>query len=155
MSSPAVVNEAAEALAERCAAAMWKDDSASQGLGMDLVEVGPGRARLEMAVTKAMLNGHGTCHGGFIFALADSAFAFACNTHGERAVASGCSIAFLRPGKCGDRLAAVAQERARAGRSGIYDVQVLDPAGSVVAEFRGHSRVIGSFEPAAETKPGQ
>lgn len=151
MSSPAVGNEAAQALAQRCAAAVWKDDGASRGLGMDLVEVRPGRARLEMVVTKAMLNGHGTCHGGFIFALADSAFAFACNTYGERAVASGCSVTYLRPGKSGDRLTAVAQERARAGRSGVYDVQVVDPAGSVIAEFRGHSRVIGSFEPAAET----
>ena len=153
MSGPAAGADAAQALAQRCAAAMWRDDGASRGLGMELVDVGPGRARLEMAVTEAMLNGHGTCHGGFIFALADSAFAFACNTYGERVVASGCSITYLRPGACGDRLTAVAQERARAGRSGLYDVQVLDSAGSVVAEFRGHSRVIGSFEPEAGPAP--
>ena len=135
----------AEALARRCAQAMWAGDHASRGLGMELADVGPGRARLEMTVTPAMSNGHGMCHGGFIFTLADSAFAFACNSYGERAVASGCSITYLRPGKCGDRLTAVAQERARAKRSGIYDVQVTDAGGVVIAEFRGHSRVIGAF----------
>jgi len=131
-----------EALARRCAEAMWADDVASRGLGMELIDVGPGRARLEMVITAAMLNGQGMCHGGFIFALADSAFAFACNTYGERVVASQCSVTFLRPGRCGDRLTAVAQERARAGRSGLYDVQVVSLDGSVLAEFRGHSRVI-------------
>lgn len=141
--------EGAEALAQRCARAMWAGDSASRGLGMELAEVGPGRARLEMTVTAAMLNGHGTCHGGFIFALADSAFAFACNTYGERVVASGCSITYLRPGKAGDRLTASAQERTRAKRSGIYDVRVTDADGAVIAEFRGHSRVVGTFAPDA------
>lgn len=126
---------------------MWAQDHACQGLGMDLVEVGPGRARLEMAVTPAMANGHGICHGGFIFALADSAFAYACNSRGERAVASGGNIAFLRPGRVGERLVAVAQERARAGRSGLYDVRVSTPDGGVVAEFRGQSRAIGPFFP--------
>ncbi len=141
-----------EALARRCAEAMWADDRASRGLGMELIEVGPGRARLEMVITAAMLNGRGMCHGGFIFALADSAFAFACNTYGERVVASQCSVTFLRPGRCGDRLTAVAQERARTGRSGLYDVQVTDPDGSILAEFRGHSRVIGASSPAAEAR---
>ena len=139
------------ALAQRSADALWEGDRASRGLGMALVEVGPGCARMEMVVSEAMLNGLGTCHGGFIFALADSAFAFACNTHGESAVASQCSITFLRPGQCGDRLAAVAQERARFGRSGLYDVQVVGPDGSVIAEFRGHSRVIGPVPPDAKT----
>lgn len=136
-----------DALAKACAEAMWAQDHACRGLGMELVEVGPGRARLEMAVTPAMANGHGMCHGGFIFALADSAFAYACNSRGERAVASGGSIAYLRPGRVGERLAAVAHERARAGRSGLYDVRVSAPDGGVVAEFRGQSRVIGSFFP--------
>lgn len=138
-----------EALARACADAMWAEDRASRGLGMELVEVGPGRAQLEMVVTDAMLNGYGMCHGGFIFALADSAFAFACNTYGERVVAQQCSIAFLHPGKGGDRLVAVAQERTRAKRSGLYDIRVATPDGVVVAEFRGHSRVVGSFSPPA------
>ena len=137
-----------DALARACAAAMWAQDHACRGLGMDLVEVGPGRARLEMAVTPAMANGHGICHGGFIFALADSAFAYACNSRGERAVASGGDIVFLRPGRVGERLVAVAHERARAGRSGLYDVRVSAPDGGVIAEFRGQSRVIGSFFPS-------
>ncbi len=136
-----------EELARACAEAMWAEDRASRGLGMELMDVGPGRARLEMVVTDAMLNGYGMCHGGFIFALADSAFAFACNTYGERVVAQQCSITFLRPGKAGDRLVAVAQERARAKRSGLYDIRVATPDGGVVAEFRGHSRVIGSSPP--------
>ena len=99
-------------LARQCADALWADDNASRGLDMKLVDIGPGRARLEMVVTEAMSNGHGTGHGGFIFALADSAFAFACNTYGERVVASQCSITYLRPGRSGDHLTALAQERA-------------------------------------------
>jgi acyl-CoA thioesterase len=96
-----------------------------------------------MRVTSDMVNGHGMCHGGFIFALADSAFAFACNTRNERAVASNCQIAFLRPASLGTRLVAEARERTRAGRSGIYDITVRDGE-RVVAEFRGHSRDTGS-----------
>lgn len=138
-----------EALARACAETMWAQDRACQDLGVELVDVGPGHARLEMVVTESMLNGHGMCHGGFIFALADSAFAYACNSHGDRAVASTCSITYLRPGKAGERLVAVAQERARAKRSGLYDVRVSAPDGGVVAEFRGHSRVVGSFSPPA------
>lgn len=139
-----------QALAQACAASMWADDRASQGLGMVLEAVGPGHARMAMAVTEAMVNGHGICHGGFIFALADSAFAFACNSRNARAVAAQCSIAYLRPGKLGDRLVAVAEERAVAGRSGIYDIRVLDGQGTVIAEFRGHSRQVGQsfFEEA-------
>jgi acyl-CoA thioesterase len=138
-----------DALARACAAAMWADDHASQGLGMALVAVAPGRAVLRMAVTQAMANGHGMCHGGFLYTLADSAFAFACNSHGERAVANHCSITYLRPGRVGDTLTATAQERARSGRSGVYDVELTDGEGTVIAEFRGVSRVIGTF-PAAE-----
>lgn len=130
------------ALAERAASAMWADDSASRGLGMRLVEVGPGRAVVAMVVRPEMTNGHGTCHGGFTFALADSAFAFACNSHNRRAVAQACDITFLTPVRLGDELTATAVERVRAGRSGIYDVTVR-AAGQVVAEFRGRSREIG------------
>jgi acyl-CoA thioesterase len=138
-----------QALAQACADVMWADDRASPGLGMALDAVGPGRATMSMEVAPRMVNGHGTCHGGFIFALADSAFAFACNTRNERAVASHCSIAFLRPANLGDRLVAVAEERTVAGRSGIYDIRV-SVGGTVVAEFRGHCRQIGSrfFEDA-------
>lgn len=138
-----------DALARACADAMWAHDRASQGLGMELMEVGPGRARLEMVVTQAMLNGHGVCHGGFIFALADSAFAFACNAYGGRVVAQQCGVTYLRPGKPGDRLVAVAEERVRAKRSGVYDVRVSTPDGEVVAEFRGHSRVVEAPAPTA------
>jgi acyl-CoA thioesterase len=121
---------------------MWADDAASAGLGMVLESVGPGRATMAMEVMAHMVNGHGTCHGGFIFALADSAFAFACNSRNDRAVASHCSISYLRPGRRGDRLVAVAEERALAGRSGIYDIRVT--AGeTVIAEFRGYCRNIG------------
>ena len=131
------------AVAQACAAAMWAEDSASRGLGMELLEVGPGTATIAMTITAAMVNGHGTCHGGFIFTLADSAFAFACNAYDERTVAQHCSITFLKPGRLGDRLVARAVERTRAGRSGIYDVAVRTAAGEPVAEFRGHSRSIG------------
>jgi acyl-CoA thioesterase len=129
-------------LAEACAAAMWADDAASAGLGMVIEAVGPGFARLAMAVTDRMVNGHGTCHGGFIFALADSAFAFACNSRNDRAVASHCSVTYLRPGRRGDRMVAIAEERALAGRSGIYDISVA-VGDTVIAEFRGHSRTVG------------
>lgn len=129
-------------LARACAEAMWKQDDASQGLGMEIVEVRQGQATLSMTVKPHMVNGQRIAHGGFIFLLADSAFAFACNSHNERAVAAHCDIAFVRPGKLGDRLVAVAREISRSGRSGIYDVRVT--AGDVViAEFRGHSRTIG------------
>lgn len=132
-----------QATAQACADRMWAGDAASRGMGMTLDHVAPGAARLSMAVAAHMLNGHGTCHGGFIFALADSAFAFACNTDGMASVASHCAVTFLRPARVGDRLVADAAERNRAGRSGIYDVQVTCGA-EVVAEFRGHSRTTGA-----------
>ena len=131
-------------LARACAEAMWKEDDASQGLGMELAEVKPGGATLTMTIQPHMVNGQRIAHGGFIFTLADSAFAFACNTHNERAVAAQCSISFIKPGKLGDLLVATAREISRSGRSGIYDVRVtVDEA--VIAEFRGHSRVIGGI----------
>lgn len=135
------VNETA--VAEAASAAMWADDKASRALGMTLVETGPGRAVLTMPVTEAMTNGHGMCHGGYIFTLADSAFAFACNSHNTRTVAHHCAVTFVASGKRGDLLTATAREISRSGRSGISDVTVTDQTGSVVAIFRGHSRTLG------------
>ena len=132
----------AVALARACAEAMWRDDMASQDLGMRLDHVGPGAATLSMAVRAEMVNGHGMCHGGYIFTLADSAFAFACNTHNQRCVAQHCAVTYVLPAKLGERLSASAVEVSRAGRSGIYDVTVTRGDGAAVAEFRGHSRVI-------------
>ena len=139
-------------LARACADAMWREDEASQGLGMEIVDIRAGQAMLAMTVQPHMVNGHKIAHGGFIFTLADSAFAFACNSHNERAVAAQGAITFVRPGKLGDRLVATAREISRSGRSGIYDVRVT--AGEVViAEFRGHSRTIGgALVPPAEPK---
>jgi acyl-CoA thioesterase len=129
-------------IARISADAMWADDKASQGLGMAILDVGPGTARLAMTITDRMVNGHGLCHGGYIFTLADSAFAFACNSHGQRTVAQHCSVTFLAPGRLGMRLIADAVERYRGERSGIYDIMVRDETGSTIAEFRGHSRSI-------------
>jgi acyl-CoA thioesterase len=131
-----------EDLARACADAMWKEDDASKGLGMTIVEIGPGRATLSMTVRPEMVNGQRIAHGGFIFTLADSTFAFACNTHNERTVAAQCSVTFIRPGKLGDVLVATAREISRSARSGIYDVRVTSGE-DVIAEFRGHSRTIG------------
>jgi acyl-CoA thioesterase len=129
-------------IARACAEAMWKEDDASKGLGMRIVEVRPGQATLSMTVRPDMVNGQRIAHGGFIFTLADSAFAFACNSHNDKAVAAQGSITFIKPGKLGDVIVATAREISRSGRSGIYDVQVA--AGrEVIAEFRGHSRTIG------------
>src|SRR3979490_1936225 len=121
---------------------MWKEDDASPGLGMEIVETGPGRAVLTMTIKPNMVNGQRIAHGGFIFTLADSAFAFACNTRNERVVAAGGNNPFIRPGKLGYRLVATAREISRSGRSGIYDVRVT-VNDTVIAEFRGHSRTIG------------
>lgn len=129
-------------LAEASTAAMWAGDLASQGLGMALETVAPGRAVVSMTITEAMTNGHKTCHGGFIFTLADSAFAFACNSYNQRAVAQIASISFLAPAFAGDHLRAEAHEVARAGRSGIYDIRVTNQKDAVIAEFRGHSRTV-------------
>lgn len=131
-----------QSLAEACAAAMWAEDRASQRLGMSLDAVGPGTAALSMTVTEAMTNGHGMGHGGYIFALADSAFAFACNGYDQRTVAQHCTISYLAPVALGDRLTARAQERHREGRNGIYDVSVTNQRGEPVAEFRGWSRTV-------------
>lgn len=130
-----------EDIARACADAMWAEDDASKGLGMEIVDIGPGVATLAMNVRPDMVNGQRIAHGGFIFTLADSAFAFACNSHNERVVAAQGQITFIKPGKLGDRLVATAREITRGGRSGIYDVRVT-AGDAVIAEFRGHSRVI-------------
>jgi acyl-CoA thioesterase len=141
-------------LARACAEAMWQEDDASQGLGMEIIRVAPGEAVLTMTVTPQMVNGHGIAHGGFIFLLADSAFAFACNSHNERAVAAHCNISFIKPGKLGDRLVATAWEISKTGRSGIYDVRVTVDD-TAIAELRGHSRTIGgTWVPAADSSAG-
>ncbi len=132
----------ANAVAEACAKTMWLEDRASQGLGMSLRRIAPGEAVISMTVRKDMTNGHGICHGGFIFTLADSTFAFACNTYDQRTVAQQCAVTFLQPVREGEKLTAHAVERTRAGRGGIYDVTVRDSSNKVVAEFRGHSRTI-------------
>ncbi|MBU3029461.1 hydroxyphenylacetyl-CoA thioesterase PaaI [Paracoccus marinaquae] len=129
-------------LAEASARAMWNDDSASQRLEMSLDHIAPGEATLSMTITAAMSNGHGNCHGGYLFTLADSAFAFACNSYNQITVAQQCSISYLIPGRIGDRMTARAREVSRRGRSGIYDIRITNQDGAHVAEFRGHSRTV-------------
>jgi acyl-CoA thioesterase len=131
----------AQTQAEEQAAAMYAADVASQSLGIRVRDVAPGRATATMLVTDAMVNGHGICHGGYVFLLADTAFAFACNTHGPAVVAAGADVTFLAPVRAGDELIADGVERAIRGRSGLYDVTVRRGT-EVVAEFRGRSRAL-------------
>ncbi|MBE01520.1 hydroxyphenylacetyl-CoA thioesterase PaaI [Marinobacter lutaoensis] len=128
-----------QALAEACAAAMFARDRASQKLGMRIESVGPGRAVLTMKVTADMIQGHGSCHGGYLFTLADSAFAFACNSYDRATVASGCTIDYMYGAREGDLLTATAEERARGGRTGVYDITLTNQDGRTVALFRGRS----------------
>ncbi|NMH98981.1 hydroxyphenylacetyl-CoA thioesterase PaaI [Pseudonocardia acidicola] len=120
---------------------MERADAAGRGAGVRLIDVGPGRARVTLTVAEQHVNGHGICHGGYLFLLADAAMAYASNSHGVSAVASGADIAFLRPARLGDELVAEAGERALVGRSGLYDVTVR-AGGEVVAEFRGRTRTV-------------
>lgn len=129
-------------LAKACADSMMSNDQASQGLGMVIEEIKPGFARLSMTIRADMTNGQRIAHGGFMFTLADSSFAFACNTYNQFSVAQHCTISFIAPAFEGDRLTATATERHRAGRSGIYDVTVVNQKGDVIAEFRGNSRTV-------------
>ena len=122
---------------------MHAADDASRSLGIEIRDVAPGRASAHMRVRPDMLNGHGICHGGYLFLLADTAFAFACNTHGPSVVASGADVDFLAPVREGDELVAEAVERVRRGRSGLYDVTVRRGAEPVL-EFRGRSRVLAA-----------
>jgi len=151
--------DAAQSLAEAAGRAMYARDRASQALGIALAETRPGYARMTMRVREDMLNGHGTCHGGIIFTLADTAFAFSCNSHDRNAVAQHCTITFLQPARGGELLTAVGEERALAGRNGVYDIRVANEKGETVALFRGNSRVIegrvtgGPSQGAAERAP--
>lgn len=138
----------AQALAERVAVEMFAADRASQALGMRVETVGPGRATVTMTVRDDMVNGHATCHGGIIFLLADSTFAFACNSYNRKTVAQGCSIEYLAPAHAGDVLRASGVERSRSGRTGVYDIEVRDQHERVVALFRGKSyRIDGHVVP--------
>ena len=151
--TPSETDEAlATALAQDAVNAMWSRDQAAQALGMEIRQVLAGSATLRMRVRKDMVNGHQICHGVLIFTLADTAFAYACNSYNQNTVASACHIDFLAPGREGDVLEAVAIERSSAGRTGVYDVEVRVVDGHAVALFRGKSHrikgeVIASFEP--------
>jgi acyl-CoA thioesterase len=137
-----------QALAVLAGKTMYERDPASQALGMTLDAIRPGYARMRMRVRDDMLNGHGTCHGGYIFMLADSAFAFACNSHNFNTVGAGCTIDYLAPGRAGDVLVAEAVEQALSGKTGVYDVVVTDQDGRKIALFRGKShRVAGHVVP--------
>jgi phenylacetic acid degradation protein PaaD len=135
-------SDARQRLAERAVEALWRGDSASRQLGMSIEDCGPGRANVTMRIRSDMVNGHGICHGGLIFALADSAFAFACNSYGDNTVAASATIEFLLPAREGDELRAVASERWRRGRSGIYEIEVSNQNGDAVAIFRGRSHQV-------------
>ena len=141
----------AAALARAVADRMFANDRASRGLGMAIAGVAPGTATLTMTVRADMLNGHAICHGGYIFTLSDSAFAFACNSYNLNTVAQGCAIEFLAPAREGDVLTARAAQRSRAGRTGVYDIEVTNQRGETVALFRGKSYQIKGhvIEPAA------
>ena len=140
----------AAALARAVADRMFANDRASRGLGMAIAGVAPGTATLTMTVRADMLNGHAICHGGYIFTLSDSAFAFACNSYNLNTVAQGCAIEFLAPAREGDVLTARAAERSRAGRTGVYDIEVTNQRGQTIALFRGKSYQIKGhvIEPA-------
>ena len=130
-------------LARACADAMTAADLASREAGIRLDAVGPGCATTAMRVLPAMANGHGICHGAYVFLVADTAFSYACNTHGDVTVAAGCDIVFAAPALAGDELVAEAVERSRFGRNGIYDVTVRSANGELIAELRGRSRTTG------------
>lgn len=123
---------------------MYARDNCAHQMGIEILDMGEGFARLSMTVTEAMLNGHQTCHGGQLFTLADTAFAYACNSQGLAAVASGCSIDFVRPGKAGDRLTAVAQMRTQGQQTGVYDIEIINQHEKTVALFRGRAHRIGT-----------
>ena len=129
----------ATALARATGEHMYARDRATQGLGIELLEVRPGYARMQMVVRTDMLNGHAMCHGGFIFTLADSTFAFACNSYNVQTVAAGCTIEFLAPAFEGESLQAEAIEQSRSGKTGVYDVVVTNPEGRKIALMRGKS----------------
>lgn len=146
----------AQALAQATADAMWARDRAAQGLDMCLTHISPGRATLTMPVRTDMVNGHHICHGGMIFTLADTAFAYSCNSYNKNTVASACHIDFLAPAREGDTLEAEAIEQSQSGRTGVYDVTVRTTGGKTVALFRGKSyriqgEVIAGLQQVAAT----
>ena len=136
------MHKTAQQLAEAAAAAMYARDRASIALGMKLLEVGPGSASMKMPVREDMVNVHDTCHGGLIFTLADSTFAYACNSHNKNAVAVTCLIEYMRPACVGDVLTASGREQGLEGRNGVYDIRVENQNGELVALFRGKSMQI-------------
>src|ERR1700688_4484356 len=149
---PDEITSAANAPAHRArteVARLFVADLASQALGIEIIDVAPGRVQIALTVRPDMVNGHGMCHGGIVFAFADSAFAFACNSHGDPMVAAGASIEFLAPAPRGERLTATAAEVSRSARHGIYDVAVTAASGGVLAHFRGRcSRLRGPAQSA-------
>lgn len=139
-------------LARASASAMWERDRTAQALGMQLAKIGPGRATLNMRIREDMVNGHHICHGGMIFTLADTAFAYACNSYNEVTVASACHIDFIAPAREHEILEAEAVERTASGRTGVYDVTIRTNDGRIVALFRGKSHRIGGEVIAGNTK---
>ncbi|WP_027855289.1 hydroxyphenylacetyl-CoA thioesterase PaaI [Marinobacterium litorale] len=134
-----ISNLSPQQLAEACADAMYSRDTAVRSLPIKIERVAPGEATLTMTVTEPMIQGHDSCHGGYIFTLADSAFAYACNTYNAITVAQGCTIDYVAPGKLGDLLTATAKEESRGGRTGVYDIRIENQKGQLVALFRGKS----------------
>lgn len=138
-------------LARDCAEAMYERDQATRRMGIQLLEAGPGTSKLSMRVRDDMIQGHGTCHGGYLFALADSAFAFACNSYNDATVAIGCSIDYVAPAREGDELIAHAFEQSRSGRTGNYDVRIENSQGQLIALFHGKSYKVRGTVLAQET----
>ncbi len=142
------MNDSAQAIANAVGEGMYAKDRAAQALGITLLEIRQGYARMSMTVRGDMLNGHGTCHGGLIFTLADTAFAYACNSSNNATVAQNCTITFLASPRERDVLTATAQERQRGRRTGFTDIDIADQTGKLVAVFRGHSyQVSGTIVP--------
>jgi acyl-CoA thioesterase len=137
--TPVLSPEAAHQLAQDAAEAMWSRDHVAKAMGMTLDQVRPGYARLSMVIRQDMVNGHAICHGGMVFTLADTAFAYSCNSYNLNTVASACHIDFLAPSHLGDTLVAEGVERAQGGRTGVYDVTVKTGSGKTIALFRGKS----------------
>jgi acyl-CoA thioesterase len=142
------MSDAAQTIADAVGKGMYARDKAAQALGITLIDIRQGYARMGMAVRGDMLNGHATCHGGFVFTLADTAFAYACNSSNQATVAQHCAITFLASPREGDVLTATAQERQRGRRTGLTDIDIADQTGRLVAVFRGHSyQVNGTIVP--------
>lgn len=132
----------AQVIAEACSEVLWRNDPASKKLGMAIEKIAPGYAELSMTIANDMVNGHGICHGGFMFTLADSTFAFACNTYDQNCVAQHCTISYLAPAFTGDKLYATGREVSKHGRNGIYDITIVNQKDEKIVEFRGFSRTI-------------